>query len=283
MQNLIIHTADLKLHNRPSKPSPTAANSAQNNHSDHQSAANNSTHPHLPNDPLTSQNRTLVTITPTLPMNPSPNKANRDPKSKQSVTTQRSQDPDGRAEKSTLTSKSDSKKSNENQDHQQHLLYRNSRCISNSKRVSKIESTTGPDTTDHDHNLRQYQGNQTTILLIEVFRTQEEKANQARQIYQHLTRANHQSSGDNAKTEQVGEENHSRKQPRSETTEEEEEDQSDLKAKPIRRQMSGSTDQFDFDAQQRLHAGPGGGMVKNPAIVALNQSIHPRIILLNLP
>ncbi|PLW15476.1 hypothetical protein PCANC_03248 [Puccinia coronata f. sp. avenae] len=32
--------------------------------------------------------------------------------------------------------------------------------------------------------------------------------------------------------------------------------------KAIRREMSGAADAFDFDAQQRLHAGPGGGLVK---------------------
>jgi len=44
------------------------------------------------------------------------------------------------------------------------------------------------------------------------------------------------------------------------------EDQADSpsKNKPVRREMSGAADQFDFDAQQRLFAGPGGGMVKKP-------------------
>ncbi|KNZ46089.1 hypothetical protein VP01_756g6 [Puccinia sorghi] len=44
------------------------------------------------------------------------------------------------------------------------------------------------------------------------------------------------------------------------------EDQADspTQNKPVRREMSGAADQFDFDAQQRLFAGPGGGMVKKP-------------------
>ncbi|KAI7941477.1 hypothetical protein MJO29_013551 [Puccinia striiformis f. sp. tritici] len=279
--------ADLKLHNRPSKPSPTAANSAQNNHSDHQSAANNS-------DPSPFTERSVNIPEP----NPSnhhsnssnepgpPNKANRDPKSKQSVTTQRSQDPDGRAEKSTLTSKSDSKKSNEkvinrsdannhpqqddakidSQDHQQQPAIPGTVDASQTQNgVSKIESTTGPDTTDHDHKSETVSGKSDQDPANRSLPNSGGKRPTKHVKFTHnLTRANHQSSGDNAKTDQVGEENHSRKQARNETTEEEEEDQSDLKAKPIRRQMSGSTDQFDFDAQQRLHAGPGGGMVKKP-------------------
>ncbi|WAR62109.1 hypothetical protein PtB15_14B203 [Puccinia triticina] len=61
---------------------------------------------------------------------------------------------------------------------------------------------------------------------------------------------------------EAGEHQNHRKQSRPEETEE----HGDVhpKHKSIRREMSGAADQFDFDAQQRLYDGPGGGMVKKP-------------------
>ncbi|KAA1082686.1 hypothetical protein PGT21_010460 [Puccinia graminis f. sp. tritici] len=74
--------------------------------------------------------------------------------------------------------------------------------------------------------------------------------------FTNATLADDQSSSD---TSRPTHENH-RKQGRAETAEE----AAELHTKPksIRREMSGAADQFDFDAQQRMYAGPGGGMVK---------------------
>ncbi|KAA1123857.1 hypothetical protein PGTUg99_026772 [Puccinia graminis f. sp. tritici] len=68
-------------------------------------------------------------------------------------------------------------------------------------------------------------------------------------------------------------ENH-RKQGRAKTAEE----AAELHTKPksIRREMSGAADQFDFDAQQRMYAGPGGGMVKKVCHrCPVNGNSHP--------
>jgi hypothetical protein len=74
--------------------------------------------------------------------------------------------------------------------------------------------------------------------------------------FTNATLADDQSSSD---TSRSAHENH-RKQGRLETAEEAAE--LHAKHKSIRREMSGAADQFDFDAQQRMYAGPGGGMVK---------------------
>lgn len=65
--------------------------------------------------------------------------------------------------------------------------------------------------------------------------------------------------GPQAQTSQRKQQRRTSKKPEGE---EEEGDDERGGGKSIRREMSGAADAFDFDAQQRLHAGPGGGLVK---------------------